>query len=284
MTKIISVPNSKKHLLKLLEKDIDGVLISIKDLSVNNNYSVTVNELNKLVKIIKNKNKLVFISLNKLMHNSDIPLLKEVLIKLNNIDIDNVLFYDLSVIQISKRINFNKPLGVFQNHLNNSIYSNNFYKHFCIDYSVLSKEITLEEIFEIKNKTNMKLIIPVFGYIPMFYSNRYLLTSYFDYIKKDKKDNYYYILDNDNYHIVKEEKYGTSIYNGNIIDLDYEFSLMIKNNIDYVLLYSEFVKEDEYLNIIDKYISIKNGKKIEKNNLNKGFAYTKTTYKVGNNE
>ena len=31
----------------------------------------------------------------------------------------------------------------------------------------------------------MDIIIPVYGHIPMAYSNRHLLTSYFDYIKKD---------------------------------------------------------------------------------------------------
>lgn len=284
MTKIIGIPNSKKHLLELLDKNIDCILLSITDLSVNSNYYITINELKKLVNIIKSKNKEIFVSLNKLMHNYDIKKLKYTLTKLNDINIDCVLFYDLSIIDLSKEINFNKNLGIFQNHLNNSIYSNTFYYNHGISSSVLSKEITLEEVFEIKNNTNMKLIIPVYGYIPMFYSNRYLLTSYFELLKRNKLDNYYYIKDNDNYHIVKEEKYGTTIYNANIIDLDYEYSLMIKNNIDYVLLYSEFIDEKEYLNIIDKYISIKNGKKINKNNLNKSFTYTKTIYKVGSNE
>ena len=135
----------------------------------------------------------------------------------------------------------------------------------------------------IKKGTIMNIIIPAFGHIPMAYSNRHLLTSYFDYIKKDKDNDYYYIKDNDNYHIVKEEKEGTSIYNSHILDLDCELKAINENNIDYVLLYHEFISEENYAKALQKYIDIRNLKKFEFKDNYKGFSYTKTIYKVGNN-
>ena len=197
-------------------------------------------------------------------------------------NIQGVLFYDLAVLELAKEINFTKNLVVAQNHSNCSIYSNNYFNNLGVKYALLSSEITLEEVYEIKKNTNMDIIIPVYGHIPMAYSNRHLLTSYFDYIKKDMDNDYYYIKDNDNYHIVKEEKEGTSIYNSHILDLDCELKVINENNIDYVLLYHEFISEEDYTKTLQKYVDIKNLKKQTFKDNYKGFSYTKTIYKVGN--
>ena len=42
MSKLIVSANSKKHLETLLKKDIDGVILSIDKLSVNDSFYVTV--------------------------------------------------------------------------------------------------------------------------------------------------------------------------------------------------------------------------------------------------
>ena len=46
------------------------------------------------------------------MFNSDLDNLKEVLFKLNNMDIDKILFYDLSVISLANKLNINKELVI----------------------------------------------------------------------------------------------------------------------------------------------------------------------------
>lgn len=281
MSKIIACINSSKELNKIIRTDVDAVIFSIKGLSVNSTYYININELEKILPRLGTKE--IFVSLNKLMKNKDIDILKETLMRLEKLDIKGVLFYDLAVLQLAKEINFTKDLVVFQNHSNNSIYSNNYFNNLGVSYSLLSSEITLEEVFEIKKNTNMKIILPVYGHIPMAYSNRHLLTSYFDYIKQNKDNNYYYIKDNEDFHIIYEEEEGTSIYNFHILDLDCEFNEISRNNIDYVLLYHDFIKEEEYIKIIKKYIDIRNNKyKCFKDNY-KGFSYTKTIYKVGSN-
>lgn len=281
MSKIIACPNSKEELNKIVSIDIDAILLSIENLSVNSHYYIDINTLQDVLPKLNNKE--VFVSLNKLMKNKDINYLKETLIKLDKLNIQGVLFYDLAVLELAKEINFTKNLVVAQNHSNCSLYSNNYFNNLGVTYALLSSEITLEEVYEIKKGTNMKIIIPAYGHLPMAYSNRHLLTSYFDYIKKDKDNDYYYIKDNDNYHIVKEEKEGTSIYNSHILDLDCELKAINENNIDYVLLYHEFISEENYAKALQKYIDIRNLKKFEFKDNYKGFSYTKTIYKVGNN-
>lgn len=71
--KLIASANNYEHLLKLLNKNIDGVILSIDKLSVNDSFYINIDDLNN----IDFKDKEVFVSLNKLMHNSDLSLLKK---------------------------------------------------------------------------------------------------------------------------------------------------------------------------------------------------------------
>ena len=68
MSKLIVSANSKKHLEFLLKTNIDGVILSMDKLSVNDSFYVDIDELEK----INFGDKEVFVSLNKLMHNDDL--------------------------------------------------------------------------------------------------------------------------------------------------------------------------------------------------------------------
>lgn len=282
MSKIIVVPNSKEELAKLLEKDIDGIILNIKNFSVNASYYVNIDELES---IIKKSTKEIFVSLNKMIKNKDIKDLEIILTKLNKLNIKGILFYDLAVFQLAQELKITKDLIIYQNHSNNSIYSNNFFFNLGITGSLISNDITLEEIYAIKRKTNMKVMLPVYGHLPMAYSNRYLLTSYFTYLNHPQNNNNYYLKDNNDFHIIKEETEGSTIYNCNILNLDFEFKSIVENNIDYVILFHEFVDNDTYAKTVDKYLWFKQGNYLkEPTDSYKAFANHKTIYKVGSHE
>ena len=75
--KLIVSANSKEQLDSLLEKDIDGVVLSIDKLAVNDSFYIDVEMLDE----INFKGKEVFVSINKLMHNGDLDYLRIVLSK-----------------------------------------------------------------------------------------------------------------------------------------------------------------------------------------------------------
>ena len=71
---------------------------------------------------------------------------------------------------------------------------------------MLSSEITLDEVKEIEKEAKAKLMLPVFGYLPMFVSRRHLVKNYLEtfnlednskinYIEKEGK--IYPIIDNE---------------------------------------------------------------------------------------
>ena len=269
MNKFIVTINKLKDIDIIKDKDIYGVIFSIKDLSVNSNYYIDIDELEKISSSFDKK---IIVSLNKIMHESDIPMLKDVLIRLSNLKIDRVLFYDLSVLNIVESLNLDLNLVIFQDHLNSSINSNNFYYNNGIKGSYLTNDITLKEVIDIKNKTNMEIFFTVYGYLPIFYSRRYLLDSYFTYINKKKESNSYYISNDDNnYYKIEEESFGTTIYTKEPINLINEIELL--KDIDYLVINSLYI--DNIGIIIDMF---NNNEKIK--GTYTGFANISTIYKV----
>jgi len=267
MSNIIVKPNKKEDIIILNKLDIKGIILPLKILSVESSFFLSLDEI---IDLKVDKEKIVLI--NKIMHNKDIDLLKEVLLKLKNSDVKKIIFYDLSVYTLFKELNINNiELVIGQEHLNRSIYSNNFYNNLGINYSYITSDITIDEIKEIKEKTNMKLFYTVYGRIPLFCSRRYLLTNYLDYINKEKKQRSYYIKNREDSLYISEEDNATIIYSDivNLInDIDeIEF-------IDYLVL--DFNNINEYKEIVNKFIN----KEKDNNTYYKGFYNTKTIFKV----
>lgn len=267
MNKIIVKPNKKEDINELINLEIDGIILPLEDLSVGTSFFISLEEI---IKLKTDKEKIVLI--NKIMHNNDLELLKETLIKLNESSIKKIIFYDLSVYTLSKELNINNiELIIGQDHLNRSIKSHNFYNELGINYSYISSDITIDEIKEIKENTKMKLFYMAYGRIPLFCSRRYLVSNYFDYIKQEKKERNYYIQNKEDKLYISEEDNATLIYSdivnliNNIEELDF---------IDYLVL--DFNNIEEYKEIINNFKNkIKDGKEYYL-----GFYNTKTIYKV----
>lgn len=278
MSKLVIIPNTLESINDLVKKDIDGLILSIKKLSVNASFYVDVNELDNIIKVVKDNNKNIYISLNKNMFNSDLEYLKDTLIKLNNMDIDKILFYDLSVLSLVNKLNINKELVIYQDHLNNSIYSHNFYKKRNINSSFISSDITHKEINDIKNSSNMSIFMYVYGYIPMSNSKRYLVTNYLKHINKDVKDKYYYIKERDNYYMIVEDNDGTTVYSKDKLNLINEIDKI--KNIDYYVINGFNLSDEEVNDMIDKF----NNNYSDNADNYTGFLNVNTIYKVKNNE
>ena len=166
-------------------------------------------------------------------------------------------------------MNIDKELILSQEHLNASKNSNDFYYRKGITNSYITSDITKEEILEINNKTKMNLYYTVYGYLPIFYSRRYLITNYFKYIKKSVEDNTYYVINNDLKYMIKEYNYGTIIYSP-LVNLI--------NEIDNIQNISNLVIDLSYTNditIIEKFIN-----KESEQNTYTGFFDKKTIYKL----
>ena len=291
MTKLIVIPKTIKQVYDLISF-CDGYVFGIKNLSVNMPVYYDLSELIEVIKYLKDNDKKVFISLNKNLHNKDLKNIEDCLIELNNLNIDGVLYYDIGIVNMKKRLNLNFDLIWSQEHLATNYSTCNYWYNFGVKYAYLSSELTLNEILTIKKETKMGLFINVLGYLPMFTSKRHLVDNYLKTFSLKASDNYYIFKEGNSYPII-DNKEGTTVYSSKILNAFDEYLEFKKNNIDYCVLNSFLINNNDFEEIVKWFNSVNEDNKEELsnkiNNLldnkwDKGFLYKETVYKVKKND
>lgn len=265
MSNLVVIPNKKEEIEGILNKDIKGLIIGIKNLSI---YPLEL-DIEEIISIADNTDKEIIIAMNKMIHNKDLELVRRILNKVKNSNINKIMFYDLGIFNICKDMNIDKELILSQEHLNASKSSNEFYYNKGIENTYITSDITYKEILEINNNTKMNIYYTVYGYLPIFYSRRYLLTNYFKYIEKDMNDDTYYVINNDLKYMIKEYSYGTIIYSP-LVNLINEIDKI--KDIDNLVIDLSYTDD---ISIVDNYIN-----NIKIDNTYIGFFDKKTVYKL----
>jgi len=286
--KYVVIPNSINEITFYNEKGINTFIIGLEDYCIN--YpSFNINEIKELSKKYN-----LFVALNKNIFNSELETVKNLLIELSKLPTLGVLYYDIGVLNIVLENNIDIDLVWHQTHMVTNYNTCNYYYEKGVKYGFLANEITLDEIIEIKKKTDMKLMVECFGYPIMSHSRRSLLSNYFKSINKEKENRTYNLTDRENKYLLKETKDGASILFGKLINGTKPLFDLIENNIDYVVLDMQEIDITLGEKVIDKYLYILNNHSdisdVEKetiiNEMNEligdstNFFYKKTIYKV----
>lgn len=270
-------------------KYVDGVIMPLLGYSVSYANKYTLDEISEFV--LSNKEKEVFVVVNRNLFNEDISSLEDVLVELDNIGITGLFYYDLSVLSIYRRHNFKFQLIWNQTHMVTNYNTINYYLKRGVSGAVLSNEITLNEILEIRNNTFAKLFVNVVFCPIMSFSRRKLLSNYCKSMNIDVKSSKLEIMEHSNGYkcFVLEEDDGTSIYSSKLVNNLDVVETYIKNNIDYIIIDTSFIDDGAKEKSLYTAYSIINNLEIRhklvremKNEIggNTGFLYRKTIYKV----
>lgn len=265
MSNLVVIPNKKEEIKDILTKDIKGLIIGVKDLSI---YPLELS-IEEIIFLASSTDKEIIIALNKMIHNKDLILVRKVLSKVKESNIKKIMFYDLGVFNICSDMHIAKELILSQEHLNASINSNEFYYSKGITNSFITSDITSEELLEIKNNTKMNIYYTVYGYLPIFYSRRLLLTNYFKYIGKEMLDTTYYIFNGDLKYMIREYNYGT-IISSPLVNLINEIDKL--ESIDNLVIDLSY---NDSLDVIDRFINHE-----KEDSSYTGFFDKKTIYKL----
>lgn len=265
MSKYIVVPDKKEDVDKLLDKDIYGLIIGVKNLSIYP-FEMTIDDI---INLSSRSQKKIIIAMNKMIHNDDLDYVMDVLRKISKSNIQKVIIYDIGIFEMAKENDLAVEFILGCEHLNASSDSNVFYHKIGIGGSYITSDITYQEILDIQKKSKMEIYYTVYGYLPIFYSRRYLLTNYFKYIKKKKTSDIYYIYNNQDKYMIREFPYGTLIYSP-LVNLINNISKI--NKLNYLVIDLSYGCN---LTVVDDYL---NGKKSD--NTYVAFFDTKTFYKL----
>ena len=281
--KLLIMPKSIDQIESLIE-DIDGVIVGIKDLSINQPAYFTLDEIKKINEIIKNNGKEIFVSLNKNMFNKDLEILEYTLLQLDNLKLNGILYYDIAIVNFKKNLKLVTPLVWNQEHLTTNYLTSNFWYEYGAKYTMLSSEITIDEINEIALNANAKTMVPIFGYLPMFVSRRHLVKNYLDTFKIKDDSNINYIEKEDKIYAIIDSNDGTIAYSNKCLN---GINETLKLNVDYIVLNSFNINNATFKRVVSMY-NIANESNVQefKEEIDKmldtdtGFLYKETVYEV----
>ena len=281
--KLLIMPKSIDQIESLIE-DIDGVIVGIKDLSINQPAYFTLDEIKKINEIIKNNGKEIFVSLNKNMFNKDLEILEYTLLQLDNLKLNGILYYEIAIVNFKKNLKLVTPLVWNQEHLTTNYLTSNFWYEYGAKYTMLSSEITIDEINEIALNANAKTMVPIFGYLPMFVSRRHLVKNYLDTFKIKDDSNINYIEKENKTYAIIDSNDGTIAYSNKCLN---GINETLKLNVDYIVLNSFNINNATFKRVVSMY-NIVNESNVQefKEEIDKmldtdtGFLYKETVYEV----
>lgn len=269
MVKTTAIVRNKNE-INLLESLVDAFIIPLKDFSINYEAYFTLDEVKKI-----NTEKEVFVSLNRNIHNNELDSLKQILIELNNLSIKGVIFYDIAIINLKKKLSLNYDLVWAQEHLTTNYSVIDFWNKKGAKYAYLSSEITKKEINEIAKNTKCELFLNVFGRVPLFTSRRNLVKSYIETFDLNESKKYSIFKEEKSYPI-EDTKFGTTVYTNYILNILEEVKDL---DIDYAVFNPYGIEENDYISVIKNF---KEGKSISFPK-ELGFLDKETVYKVKKN-
>ena len=272
--KILVVPTSAN--IKKYEKNAQAFLFGLKNFSYTTKINLNINQIKK---IKQQTDKEIFIKIDKNIFNKDLEKLKQNLIELDKLNINGIMFYDLSVMSIAKNLNLKTPLIWNQNYFVTNYKTCKYYEKEGIQGAVISSEITKEEILEIRKNTKLTLFVNIFGYQMMAFSKRKLITNYFKYLKKKNLKKKNYIIEKDKKYRIIETQEGTIILSDKILNGIKYKQLFEDNNINYLILDQTMIKDRQFLKILD-IINNNKQEEIPIKNTDELFLNKKPIYKV----
>lgn len=285
--KLIAMVDSKEMIESLSQAD--AYLVGIAGFSTNFSGYVTLDELKEIIASGLVDNKELFVSLNKNMHDADLEPLKKLLIALNQLPIAGIFYYDVALIQLKQMGLCKHALIWHQEHMTTNYDTCQFWQDHGVTAVCLSSEITLAEIEAIKRKITMPLIVPVFGYIPMFVSKRHLVTNYQKTFSLSANGTCYVLRKEGRGYPIINDQTGTQVYSAHILNGLSEKLLLEQAGIAYGLCNFAFLPKEKWGPILEKFVQVNqaNVTTLEAevdllcgHNTDKGFFYKETIFRV----
>lgn len=284
--KLIIEPSNKE---KLYLDEVDGLILSLQDYAIQSPVYYEISEIKDLV---QTTDKEIFININKNILNEDIEPLKEILKELDTLNIKGIFFYDLAFLKLKKDLNLKIDLIWSQTHMVNNYKTCNYYYEKGVNYALLGKEITLEEIIEIIKNTKLTPMVEVLSLPSVAFSKRKLITNYYKDLNKEPKK----VLDviekvtNTTYELTEDHN-GTSFFQKDLMNGTGIIKDLYNAGLKYIIMRGYGLEEEifkELLTDTKKYITNKCSdesyiNKYQKLGPNTNFFFKKTIYQVKKN-
>ena len=237
---LLVTPQSIEHVKALLEAGADAFVIGEQMFGLRLAGEFTVAQVEEATAIIHAAGKKVYVAINALFHNDRIEALEAYMQEMQRIGVDGLIFGDPAVVVICRELGITIPL-----HWNTETTVTNWFQ---VNYwgergskrSVLARELSVDEVVEIKENSKYEIEVQVHGMTCMFQSKRSLLGNYFLYRdqamevenRKENRNMFLHDKERKNKYPIYEDMNGTHIFSPNDMCIIDELTELFEAGID----------------------------------------------------
>ncbi|WP_162146777.1 U32 family peptidase [Acholeplasma granularum] len=258
--KILTTINDLKNLDQLLNVS-DGLILGDERFAKTLTLDLGSNMIDT-IKQINNAKKEVFILLNKIYTDKELSEVKNFILSLPNDLITAYIGADIGLLETFKTLGLLEKFVYNPETLLTNDVDFNDLSNLNIKGAFVSKEITLDDIYEIGKLKKYELFYFGHGHMSMFYSKRMMLQTFSDY--QNKTNNLHFNKNlrlseakrpNESYPIL-EDTSGTHVFRGYVLN---SFDAMDKLNevVDYFIVDTLLLDDAYALEVIPMYKNIK---------------------------
>ncbi len=162
-----------------VENGADSVYIGLKEFSARAfavNFSIQ--DVPSILSFLKKRGKKLYIAVNTIIKEGELPLLLKYLAFLEKIGIDAVIFQDFGIIEAVQRFFPNLKLHASTQTTNLNTLDTQFFNKFNIKRVVLDRQLRYEEIKSIVERTDIETEIFIHGAVCYSFSGQCLFSSF----------------------------------------------------------------------------------------------------------
>ena len=237
---LLVTPQSVDHVKALLTAGADAFVIGEQQFGLRLAGEFSVSEVEEATKLIHAAGKKVYVAVNALFHNEKLDALGEYLKEMQRIGVDRLIYGDPAVIIVRREQGVTIPLHWNPETTATNWFTANYWGKRGATRAVLARELSLDEVIEIKENAEVEVEVQVHGMTCMFQSKRPLLGHYFLYQEKimtieNRQENRNMFLHDDernNKYPIYEDTNGTHIFSPNDMCIIDELGELFEAEID----------------------------------------------------
>lgn len=254
---LLVTPKSVDHINELLKAGADAFVIGEQQFGLRLAGEFTVQEVQEATELIHAANKKVYVAVNALFHNDRLDALDNYLKEMQKIGVDALIFGDPAVLVAVRELGITIPLHWNPETIATNWFQANYWAERGAKRAVLARELSLDEIIEIKENSKPEIEVQVHGMTCMFQSKRKLLGNYFLYRgeameienRKENKNMFLHDKDRKNKYPIYEDLNGTHIFSPNDMCLIDELTEFFEAGID-SLKFDGVLQTEDYITTV----------------------------------
>ncbi|MGM0889356.1 MAG: peptidase U32 family protein [Bacillota bacterium] len=237
---LLVTPTSVDHITELIDAGADAFVIGEQRYALRLAGEFNREDVEKAIELAHAAGKKVYVSMNAIFHNEKVDELEGYVTFLKEAGADRIIFGDPAVLMAVRAVAPDMPLHWNTEMTVTNWYTCNYWGKRGAVRAVAAREISLDEIVEMKENAEVEIEVQVHGMTCMFQSKRTLLGNYFEYQgkalevenRKEQRNMFLHDKERENKYPIYEDENGTHIMSPNDMCMIDELQELIEAEID----------------------------------------------------